>query len=528
MLNNISLNFNLREPNKRGATPIYVVLRIDNKQYKIPTGCAISPWLWDSKKQIPILLNNDKNIIRIFNIISGLRLLFWKKCLYVCNVHNLLSDIKAYVHNMNEQNLRPGDGRKPRATTLLKRAFTIYYDERKAKDSTQRVQQTRLTSYYEYCRQVGNDKMSMLRQAGINEYRDYLVSQTNGCNRLINDKCALIVRLVNLMATHSKFNRYHIQQVKYMPLPVVTPKGEHKKRRPLTRCELQAIADCEGLTAREQEYRDLFMAQCSCGCRASDLWKLFSTTEQEHYAYNGKEAIVINTKKEDIKAVIMLTSELKAIQTKYAHGFKYAKIKGHDFVNCTFNANIRSICRKAGLLSTEQYIDAHGHVCKKQLCEIISSHFARYTFIKDCIERGLNPDEIKDFTGHADATMINEVYAIITGRDKAKNVFKALERVNGHNATNKETSEPQPRNERTDILHLRDILAWFGEPRLNYMSITDPRELIRLITTKYEVPLSNMGWSVQKLESLYKAHDMEGYKHLRADIEKLRPNSLNQ
>lgn len=60
------------------------------------------------------------------------------------------------------------------------------------------------------------------------------------------------------------------------------------------------------------------------------------------------------------------------------------------------------------------------------------------------------------------------------------------------------------------------------------MNINNAYELVRLIITLYELPLSNMGWSKEKIESVYKAHDMEGYKRLRSDIEKLRPNSLNK
>ena len=128
--------------------------------------------------------------------------------------------------------------------------------------------------------------------------------------------------------------------------------------------------------------------------------------------------------------------------------------------------------------------------------------------------------------------MINEVYLIITSKDKANNVFKALERISekshkSDDAVN-EQQQPQQSTAQAEILHLRDILAMFGEPRINYMAITDPRELIRIITSKYEVPLSNLGWSVEKIESLYKSNDIEGYKRLQADIKKLRLFGLNQ
>lgn len=88
-LNNITLNFNLREPHVKRPTQLYAVVRANTKQYKIPLHIKIQPWLWDNKKQIPILLNEDKSTLQVFNIILDLRLLFWEKCLYLCNVREL-------------------------------------------------------------------------------------------------------------------------------------------------------------------------------------------------------------------------------------------------------------------------------------------------------------------------------------------------------------------------------------------------------------------------------------------------------
>ena len=56
----ISINFNLRSPKAKTATPLYMVVYYVNSegqtaQAKIPTGKKILPALWDSKRQQPIL-----------------------------------------------------------------------------------------------------------------------------------------------------------------------------------------------------------------------------------------------------------------------------------------------------------------------------------------------------------------------------------------------------------------------------------------------------------------------------------------
>lgn len=74
--------------------------------------------------------------------------------------------------------------------------------------------------------------------------------------------------------------------------------------------------------------------------------------------------------------------------------------------------------------------------------------------------KGLTASEIKDLTGHASEAMINEVYLIITGKDKAKYVFKALERVSGEKPQNDNAVNEQQQSQQAEILHLRNILAF--------------------------------------------------------------------
>ena len=84
-LNSVSLNFNLREPRAKRPTQLYCVIRVDGKQHKIPLQCKIQPWLWDKKRQQPILMSGNEYILRIIKIISDLKLGFLEKVCYGCN-----------------------------------------------------------------------------------------------------------------------------------------------------------------------------------------------------------------------------------------------------------------------------------------------------------------------------------------------------------------------------------------------------------------------------------------------------------
>ena len=61
----VTLNFNLRKPHSKRPTNLYAVVKLSGKQIKIPTTAKICAYLWNSKKQLPVLCENmseiDKN-----------------------------------------------------------------------------------------------------------------------------------------------------------------------------------------------------------------------------------------------------------------------------------------------------------------------------------------------------------------------------------------------------------------------------------------------------------------------------------
>ena len=96
-LKNVSLNFNLREPKAKRPTQLYAVVRADGKQYKIPLQCKIEPWLWNARRQQPVLISGNENILRIINIVSRLKVGFTKKVCYGCS-KNIISEVKQEIN----------------------------------------------------------------------------------------------------------------------------------------------------------------------------------------------------------------------------------------------------------------------------------------------------------------------------------------------------------------------------------------------------------------------------------------------
>ena len=524
----MSLNFNLREPKANKPTNLYCVVKCGTTQLKLSTGYKVNSWQWNKKQQMPTITPNmsdeDRtNNANVISVISAIRLGYNEYFSYLCTSSEMTSksEIKNYFlqnllnnNNMaNVENLQ--SGKSVKATTLLKKAFDIYYTEvkTKVKESSKKMAYSVLSAFFDYCEEIEKDGKGMLSQRGLNEYKSYLIKKSkqdkeNGVKRYdspvtINNKCEAVARMINsVMVSHNAFMRYGITKVEYVQLEEIHAKGEDKKRRPLTDEEINKLMNCENLTAEEKEYRDLFVLECNGSYRAGDTQKLFDKSLQKHYKKGDYELIMINTQKESIDAVIWVNDIVRTILNRYEKGFKYADPKKYNYVS-VYTKKLKGIAKKAKLDTVETYVDAHGDTKTSPLHEIIGSHFARYTFIYNGLFKlGFTPNELKDFTGHADERMINECYAIYTKDDKANNAFKALERI-----SNKQVS-----NNDDKVSEYKDVLAFYGEPYKNYRDITDSEELLRMIVTKYELPLKERGYSTKVLKKIYNSKSMEDRK----------------
>ena len=223
------------------------------------------------------------------------------------------------------------------------------------------------------------------------------------------------------------------------------------------------------------------------------------------------EFIVIDTKKENTKSVIYINDTVRTILERYEKGFKYVKFNTVFDVN--YNKSLKQIFKKVGLDSTETWIDSKGITRTAKLYEIISSHFARYTFIGDCFKKGMTANEIMEFSGHASEKMVSEVYKVCTIKDKLNKSAKTIERINSVET-----------NEDDKVKEYKDVLAFYQEPYINYRDITDGEQLLRMIVEKYELPLKQKGYTIKLLKEMYNSHSKESrekYERLLSTLDEL-------
>lgn len=459
-LNNvkISLNFNVRQPNKKTATsPIYCVVKIDNKQLKVPTGLKVYGYQWDKQRQQCAINANMVATEQATNatsnrIINAIKMAYDELFCYLCGngdtytateIEKLIKEtITAQTdndNNMSNPNAVPPK-RTTTATTLIKKAFAIYYPAT-TKASTLQVNEQRLKNFLAYIEQSkkGDTPKNHLSQDGLNDYRQFLIEEGKAPTT-IGELCRMVARLINdVLCVHADFRTYNFTPVRFVAVKAKRKQSETKKTD-LTPAEVKAVKECKGLTEKESEYRDLFIMQLETGVRVSDLPKLF-TGEYRIQADGDDASYIIKTQKEDITATPPVTSTTKELQARYKDGFKYVDFGAKAFGQ-SYNYFLRLICEKAGLTRIIDYTDPNGNKKAERLCDIISNHFARHTFITMKLREGYTPAEVSKMSGHADTRMIEEIYQHLTDEDKANAVIAAQKRVKGKAETeNKSTDQ---------------------------------------------------------------------------------------
>jgi len=549
-INSLTLNFNLREPIGNKETNIYAVIKINKKQIKIATGLKIKSWLWDKNKQMPLIekcvnLEEIENIIEIFNIIFKFRFAFMNYILYICQkgLNATENSVKEFMFNlknfdeMNNQNLKKGEGRTPKATNLLKKAFGIYYNQMHTtiRESTKKESEKQLNAFKKYCEEINKDALSMLSQEGINNYQKFQINKRekekeNGAKRYasnvtINHRCEVIERLVNnVMVGDSAFLRYKIKPIKYNQLEEVHQKGDEKERRPLKDDEIEKLINCE-LNEEDSEYRDLFVLECFASVRISDMDKLFNKEKHEVIKKGEYELMTIKTKKKGVISVIWLNESVKKILEKYKGGLKFADLSDTN----KYNYHLKKIAKKAGLNSIEKFKNAHNEEMQKPLFDIIGSHFARYTFIHNGLYKyGFTSNELKDFTGHGDERMINDCYRVESREDKTNNVAKALDRIkkNKEGESTKRIDNNNIKEQDYWIREAKEALFCLGADLNELVDINDLHKLNEILYIDYHNKLMEIGCDMNKIKELYVCDDKltEKRKLIKEIIDKAKEN----
>lgn len=162
--------------------------------------------------------------------------------------------------------------------------------------------------------------------------------------------------------------------------------------------EIETLLNAGGLLSESlQITADMFLFSCFSGLRFSDLVNLRKTDIK-----NGK-----------INIVTQKTADALQIELNKYTADIYAKYKGlclgqrlfPEISNQVVNRELKTIFAKLDLcrpVTLTAFSGSERVETTAPLCDIISFHAARRTFVVECLRRGIAPAVVMKWTGHAD------------------------------------------------------------------------------------------------------------------------------
>lgn len=504
-LKELTLNFNLRKPTSKRPTNVYAVVKVCGKQMKIPTTAKINAYLWDSKKQIPMLLDSMSDAERdnakhVFSIINSFHSAFIEYYSYLYqNFHEITSeDVRAFfekavlselIHKKKmAKNGVPNVKRERKATKALLKALDLYQSvgDKPVTDSTIQTYKYNLQNFIDYCVDIKRDSVVMLTDKGLNDFEIYLRGKGKSASNIRN--CLRIVRILinEVIVKHPNFKSYGVKKVDIKLPKNVRTEG---KKVELTEDEIKAIETTEGLTPPQMEYRDLFVLECLTGQRASDIPILFNPAR---YTIN-KNYFSFVTKKEGVPALVERTPEVLAIIERYKDGFKHIDVESEILAKNETIA-LKEIAKKANLNRMITYSDSKGKFQSKPLSEILSSHFGRHTFVTR-MARIVPLETLKFLTGHKDTQALLKYYLHQTEDDRINLVTNALK---GNSGNDVDGTIKQDSNNILNVLFAYDMLLNIEHAMKNDINFNTNSTRQAIETIKNVVGLSSYPKDIDK------------------------------
>lgn len=422
-------SFCIRDVSSNKPSIIYLVCSdSEGKQYKISTGRKILYSQWNKRKQEPIInssFSNDVNRSALVtcHVLNKLKSEYQNYLYYLCSTNTSfnINILRAKVNNIvtnseSEQNINfditAGDmvkgniGKTPKATNALDKALKAYINDSQVKESTAKVYGLLVGKYKKWIVDVlGVDGMSALQQPAFDKYTEYLKKEGASSNEI--NKLVVIKKLINNYI--AKGNKYGLTQIIFNPLKDKRL-SDDKVKVEILPDEIYKLENIV-LPAEYQLYRDLFMLAIYTGQRVSDIQNIAVGVYSKKDGY-----LVIKTVKRDKHAYIPYTEKVQYYLSKVEG--KVGKMSDVNFRN-KLNNNIKEIFKMAGIDREITFIDAHQKTITAPLHSIISSHFARHTFITARLREGYTFEEVGKMVGDT-GRVIEKTYSHLTADDHIK------------------------------------------------------------------------------------------------------------
>ena len=430
-------------------------------QAKIPTGKKILPTLWDSKRQQPIMINKgivltDKQLreqAELTAYIANCRILAYQN--NFSNFENLKEKINLKENNemspVTNQFIK--STRTAKATKLISEALASYTKDRKIKETSAKQYEKLTKVFYQWIVETNQrDSAKALTQSSFNAFVDYLKSNSNPSK--VNKVASVIRQIIKYIAGTQAGTKYGITPVTFVNVKQV----KEEKKCEILKGEIEAFRNVKVKNDKEQYYKDVFLLQLATGQRISDTLKLI---KGDYKVQQGQpcNTIILITIKRNTTSYITETKEVtKLLQAIRAN--KENEVK---------NKKDKALAHYLKVLFTRASINRLTP-SGKPLNDVISSHFARHTFVTQRLREGYNFAQVGKMIGDS-ALMIEKVYGHPSDEDIINSLQLQPQPTNTPAAAGNITAEAPAMAKDEDLEYYNDLS--YDDKLLNIKRLND-------------------------------------------------------
>lgn len=415
-----SYHFNLRQPHGEYPTAVYMVFRLNGRQYKYCIGAKVNPLHWDKTKQkavisplLTVLDNNNNSIVNV-KIDAAIKK-FNEVKLYLCNHPNLLGNIDGVIKE-KLFNVSGVMKKKKESHTIFNPILYLrkMIDDSSLKDKKAYYSKVNTFGRYLRDRDITLTSFNNIDYKFFEEFRNFLLNEKNSKGKpkrtigTVENNIDVIMGLIKRSERDGLFSSSIACLHLYSKLkPKVDVSENHYA---LSEDELDRIYLLR-LNGEEENVRNAFILQCYFGQRYGDMKRM------KDFIVRSDNTIEIVQEKTTHRPIVPLLPRSKEI----LDNIKANNIKAEYKDISTSISILQKIAKKAGI--TEAYTqlretiegveEVHG-----LKYEFIGTHTARRTFVTMCSRRGISESLIMATTGHKSIANYHK-YDKQTQREKA-------------------------------------------------------------------------------------------------------------
>lgn len=429
-VNEITAHFNLRKRNTERPTNLYMVINVDGKQIKIPTGVKVHPHHWNGKKQMPLVSaalseNDNRNNGIIIKTLKQMKQGFNDFKEHLNDNPNDIERAKDLAVKIISPKAKKAAVVMPMAVLrkCIMQSLTI-------KDSTkqQHISSVKVFEQFLNDRHISLTSFDMVTLDLITDYQTWLQTEyinpkgKNNAVCTINKQVRGLKSLFNVFLVPQYMSKSTVEDV--FSIKQLKNKVDRRSNEIALRDdEIMQLYNYKPTTVQDEQIRDMFVLNCLTGQRISDLAKLDLHIDNSL----GFDTVSVVQQKTDTKVEFEFVFELarQILMDKYNGTIP---IKEH--LDRLIRNNIQRIAREAGICGTvtkqeQRGSDTSTKVITMERWQCIKTHTARRTFISLLKIRGWDDTRIMNYSGHRDEKMV-DYYCKLTNKDRA--AFARLQR----------------------------------------------------------------------------------------------------